>query len=70
MLYISVVAGTLLLISEVLGIWNRRHPDRPSSIASAALDGARAVIKSITPPSSPHTSLHVPSDHIISSVDR
>lgn len=55
-LYVSIVAGVLLILSEVLGYWNKRHPDRPCSITGAVVQGAQGVIKALTPPTSPHTS--------------
>ena len=55
-LYVSIVAGVLLILSEVLGYWNKRHPDRPCSITGAVVQGAQGVIKALTPPTSPQTS--------------
>ena len=56
-LYVSIVAGVLLVLSEVLGYWNRRHPSAPTSITGALVQGAQGVVKALTPPTSPHTSV-------------
>ena len=57
-LYVSVVAGVLLILSEVLGYYNKRHPSNPTSITEVAERVVRAGIKAVTPPSSPPTSVH------------
>ena len=57
-LYVSVVAGVLLIASEVLGYYNKRHPTNPTSLTEVAERVVRAGVKAVTPPTSPQTSVH------------
>ena len=55
-LYVSIVAGVLLIVSEVLGFLNKRN-HAPTSITGAVVQGALGAVKALTPPSSPPASL-------------
>lgn len=57
-LYVSVVAGVLLILSEVLGYFNKRHPSNPTSITEVAERAVRAAVKAVTPPTTPTASVH------------
>lgn len=56
-LYVSVIAGVLLVISEFLGFYNKRNSS-PTSITEVAARAIKTAIKLATPPTTPAASVH------------